>query len=303
MYSENKASGGSQLRNKEGALHLARRDKNAEVFLTGGLMKIAVIQLKVGEDKRGNVRHASERIRHAAEEGAELIVLPEMFCCPYTNESFLKNAEPEGSLVSAEMARAAAESKVVLVAGSMPESCEGKIYNTSFVYDPQGVRIARHRKVHLFDINVEGGQKFCESDTFTRGDQCTVFDTPWGKIGLCICFDMRFPELSMHMALEGAQMIIAPAAFNMTTGPAHWELLFRQRAVDNQLFTVGCAPARDENGPYVSYANSIICGPWGNIITRADTTETTLYTEIDFRENDRIRRQLPLLSARIPEVY
>ena len=158
----------------------------------------------------------------------------------------------------------------------MPERDDTRIYNTSFVFDPTGTCVARHRKMHLFDIDVRGGQRFFESETFTAGDSVTVFDTPFGKLGLCICFDMRFPELARCMALSGAQAIVAPAAFNMTTGPAHWELLFRQRAVDNQLFTLGVAPARDAAGPYVSYGNSLVCSPWGDVMARAGSEPALL---------------------------
>ena len=125
-----------------------------------------------------------------------------------------------------------------IVGGTIPEREGKKLYNTCYVYDDQGRQAARHRKIHLFDVNVEGGQYFMESDTFAPGNDITLLDTPWGRLGLCVCFDLRFEELCRVMTLRGARMILAPAAFNMTTGPAHWELLLRQRAGDNQLFTV-----------------------------------------------------------------
>ena len=185
----------------------------------------------------------------------------------------------------------------------MPEADGERIYNTSFVFDPAGRQAAFHRKMHLFDIDVKGGQRFMESETFTAGDSVTVFDTPFGKLGLCICFDLRFPELARCMALAGARAIVTPAAFNMTTGPAHWELLFRQRAVDNQLFTLGVAPARDEQGPYVSYGNTILCSPWGEVLARAGSAPALLLADVDLNQNESIRAQLPLLSARRTDVY
>ena len=201
------------------------------------------------------------------------------------------------------MAGLARETGLWLVAGSMPEADGERIYNTSFVFDPAGRQAAFHRKMHLFDIDVKGGQRFMESETFTAGDSVTVFDTPFGKLGLCICFDLRFPELARCMALAGARAIVTPAAFNMTTGPAHWELLFRQRAVDNQLFTLGVAPARDEQGPYVSYGNTILCSPWGEVLARAGSAPALLLADVDLDQNESIRAQLPLLSARRTDVY
>ena len=117
-----------------------------------------------------------------------------------------------------------------LVGGTVPELSEGRIYNTSYVYGPDGRQLAKHRKAHLFDIDVQGGQRFRESDTLSPGNAITTFETAFGTMGLCVCFDLRFEELARCMCLRGAKVIFVPAAFNMTTGPAHWELLFRQRA-------------------------------------------------------------------------
>jgi predicted amidohydrolase len=266
-------------------------------------LKIALIQMPVTQNKVENVSLACRKISEAAEEGAEIVVLPEMFNCPYSNDFFRSFAEPQGGETWQTMADCARENKVLLVAGSVPEMDGVKVFNTSFVFDPHGDQIARHRKMHLFDIDVVGGQRFFESETFSPGNEITVFESAFGPIGLCICFDMRFPELARLMTLKGARMIIAPGAFNMTTGPAHWEIMFRQRAVDNQLFTIGVAPARDEDGVYVSYGNSIICSPWGDVLHRAGAEETTLMAVLDLSQNVRIRVQLPLLSALRDDLY
>ena len=185
----------------------------------------------------------------------------------------------------------------------MPEKSNGKIYNTSYVFDREGRQIAKHRKAHLFDINVVGGQQFQESAVLSPGNQVTVFDTELGRFGLCICFDFRFQELAKCMADQGAQLIVVPAAFNMTTGPAHWELMFRQRAVDNQIFTLGTAPARNEHEEYVSYGNSILVDPWGTVLARAGASEEVILAEIDLTRNESIRQQLPIRSARRPDLY
>lgn len=266
-------------------------------------MKTALVQMPVTDNKQQNIRTALEYLAQAAAEGAELAILPEMFCSIYRNRDFIANAEETGGEAWQAMSKAAKDLGLWLVAGSIPEKADGKLYNASFVFDPNGNQIACHRKIHMFDIRVKNGQWFRESATFTPGDQITVFDTPFGKLGLCICFDLRFPELSMLMALKGARAIIVPASFNMTTGPAHWELLFRQRAVDNQLHTIGVAPARDVDGPYVSYSNSMVCSPWGEVLARADIEPKVMVVDIDLDRNEAIRDQLPLLNARRTEVY
>lgn len=266
-------------------------------------MRIALIQMNVTSDKKDNLFCTEEKVKRAADMGADIAILPEMFCCPYTNESFIENAEPCQGNIWNTMSKLAKGNNIYIVAGSIPESDNGKIYNTSFVFNRAGEQIARHRKLHLFDINIEGGQRFFESDTFTPGDCITTFETEFCTLGLCICFDMRFPEVSRLMTLNGARVIIAPAAFNMTTGPAHWEILFRQRAVDNQIFTIGVAPARDVKAEYVSYGNSIICSPWGTVLKRAGCEEEMVVHDINLEDINSIRAQLPLLKARRNDIY
>ncbi len=265
-------------------------------------VRIALIQMNICREVEENIRTAARMIRQAAAQ-ADIVVLPEMFCCLYTNSAFRAAKEPKGGRIWSALQKAAAENHVWLIGGSMPEEENGRIYNTCFIFDREGRQIARHRKVHLFDIAIEGGQHFRESDTFTPGNSYTVFDTEFGKMGVEICFDIRFQELARITALAGAQVIFIPAAFNMTTGPAHWELHFRGRAVDNQVFMCGCAPARDENGPYVSYANSIIVSPWGEVTGRLDESAGILYQELDLALADRIRAQLPIMQNRRTDLY
>ena len=264
-------------------------------------MKIAQIQMHVSADKAENIRHACELVRSAGD--IDLAVLPEMFCCPYDNACFRDYGEPFAGPAQRAMSQLARERGIYLIAGSLPELEGHRVYNTSFVYAPDGTCIARHRKIHLFDIDVEGGQRFRESDTLSPGNDVTLFDTPWGRMGLCICFDLRFEELCRVMALEGARVLLAPAAFNMTTGPAHWELLLRQRAVDNQCFTVGTSPARDESASYVAWGNSMVCDPWGTVLHCCGAGEEVAVTELDMTRIDAVRRQLPILSARRTDVY
>ena len=266
-------------------------------------MRAALIQMSVTADKRKNIEAACQHIREAAEAGADFAVLPEMFCCPYDNGCFRAYGEEEGGPAQKALSAAAAELGVYVVGGSLPELFQGRVYNTSYVYGRDGRQIARHRKVHLFDIDVKGGQRFRESDVLSPGNQITTFQTEFGLMGLCICFDLRFEELARCMCLRGAQALFVPAAFNMTTGPAHWELLFRQRAVDNQCFTLGISPARDEAAAYHAYGHSIAADPWGSVLCQAGAEEAILYAELDLGRVAEIRRQLPILSARRTDLY
>ena len=266
-------------------------------------MKISVIQMMVSGDKKCDLDRAQALVRRAAAEGADVAILPEMFCCPYSTGQFRSYGEEAGGEIWTTLSRLAEELGIWLVGGSFPELEGERVYNTCFVFDRQGRQAARHRKAHLFDVDIRGGQYFKESDVLSPGEEVTVFDTEFGAVGLCICFDLRFPELSRAMADRGARLIIVPAAFNMTTGPAHWELLFRQRAADNQLFTIGAAPARNEQAEYISYANSIAADPWGTVIARAGTGEEILTVEPELSRVEEIRAQLPILSARRPHLY
>ncbi len=266
-------------------------------------MKIALVQMMVVEDNDENIRVACEEVSAAAKEGAQFVILPEMFCCPYKTSNFPVYAQEEGGRNYQAMSECAKENAVYLIAGSMPEKEGSNIFNTSYVFDRSGKCVGKHRKVHLFDIAVKGGQTFKESDTLTPGNQITTFETEYGKMGLVVCFDFRFPEMGRIMAVEGAKIIFVPGAFNMTTGPAHWELLFRSRALDNQVFTVGVAPARDETGPYCSYGNSIVVSPWGDVEARLDGEEATLFYDIDLQKIEEIRSQIPMIGVRRSDIY
>jgi len=265
--------------------------------------KLGLIQMITYRDKSLSIKKAMENIANLADQGANVVVLPEMFNCPYETHRFPNYAEPEGGETWMKLQEIAREKKIYLVGGSIPERDHDKVYNTSYAFDPEGNQIAKHRKIHLFDINIENGQYYKESETIEPGDDITVFDTVYGKIGIAICYDIRFPELARAMVSKGAQLIIYPAAFNMTTGPAHWELLFRSRAVDNQVFTVGCAPARDYSLGYISYGNSIVVDPWGDVIGRLDDSEGYLLGEIDLDEVTLIREQLPVIKQLRKDVY
>lgn len=273
-------------------------------------MRIAQLQTMVYDSKEKN-RDEIDRIFRMLYETTKddggmpnMVLLGEMCVCPYENAAFPKYAEKEQGETWRFFQALAKEYGVYLSAGSVPEKDDaGNIYNTAYVFDRNGNQIAKHRKVHMFDIDIEGGQHFRESDTLTPGDRFDVFDTEFGRMGICICFDARFPEGIRLQVLKGAKVILCPANFNMTTGPAHWELMFRSRAVDNQCYVIGTGAARDENGSYIAYGHSLVVSPWGEILTEADEKPVVQITEIDLKTVDKIRAELPLLSARREDVY
>ena len=266
-------------------------------------LRIASIQLLGKPTKQETYEHIRTLVRSIPDGAADVIMLPEMWNGPYEAKRFPDFAEPEGGPSWQFLSALAREWHVYLCGGSIAERDGRRIYNTAYVFDPNGDQIAKHRKMHLFDIDVKGGQRFFESDTLSPGSAVTVFSTPFCKMGLCICYDFRFPELSRLMTDEGAKVILVPAAFNMTTGPAHWELLFRSRAVDNQVYTVGTAPARDPNASYQSWGHSIVCSPWGEILTQLDDKEAVAVTSLDLDRLGTVRRELPLLSHRRTDIY
>lgn len=267
-------------------------------------MRAAVVQMIVDVEKQVNLVRARRAVAHARVQGAELVVLPEMFICPYDSEVFEHYAEPEGGDSYQYLSELAAEAHVVLVAGSVPErDSDGKLYNTCYIFSEEGNLLGKHRKVHLFDIDIEGGQTFKESETLTAGDAYTVVETSLGKIGVMICFDIRFPDLAMSMAKAGADMIAVPGAFNMTTGPAHWELLFKARALDNQLWMIGASPARQPEATYIAYGHSLVVDPWGQVTASLGEKEDLLIADIDLSYMKSVRQQLPVLSARKEAVY
>jgi omega-amidase len=267
-------------------------------------IKVANIQMNVSDDKMESFKAAEKYLEVVSKENVDLVLLPEMFNCPYQTSRFPVLAEKEGESSWQKCSLLAKKYNIYLAAGSMPEKDEdGRVYNTAYVFDRQGNQIAKHRKVHLFDINVEGGQKFKESDTLTSGNQVTAFETEFGGMGICICYDIRFPELFRLMVDKGAKLILVPGAFNMTTGPAHWELSFRARALDNQVFVIGTAPARNASSEYTSWGHSIAVGPWGNVIEQMDEKEGYMINTLDLTLVDKIRTQLPLLVHRRKDVY
>jgi len=273
--------------------------------MTTHIVKLGICQMAVSSDKAFNISNAQAMIQAAAAANCQVAILPEMFNCPYQTELFSQYAEsyPEGNTFRM-LKQTAAEANIVVVGGSVPERDENNnVYNTSFIFDNKGRLLGRHRKMHLFDVAIKGGTVFTESSILSAGQEMTVVKIPGLTLGVAICYDVRFPELSRLMTLAGAELLIFPAAFGWTTGPVHWELLMRSRAIDNQVFIVGAAPARTPGAKYQAYGHSIIVDPWGKILAMADSEETMMTVEIDMNTIDSVREQLPLLKHRQPDIY
>ncbi len=266
-------------------------------------MKIGLIQMDVVDDKSKNLSKAKKMIGEVVGQGAEIVVLPEMFSTPYANDKFRPYSEDQDGLSVKWMQETAKEYGILLIGGSIPESDGEKLYNTAFVVNEKGAVLGRHRKMHLFDIDVPGKVRFIESDTLTPGDETTVLDTKFGKIGVAICYDMRFPELFRKMTLLGAELIFVPAAFNTTTGPLHWHVLTRARALDNQIFLAIASPARSDGLDYKAYGHSLVVDPWGQIENELDEKEGVLVVEIDMKKIEQVRQEIPVLKHRRTQLY
>jgi omega-amidase len=266
-------------------------------------MKVAQFQLNVSNDKNTNIQQVRDRCREIRQEAVDLICLGEMFNCPYETALFPKYAESGEGTTWKALSEIAVENNCYLVGGSIPELDDGRYYNTCYIFDRTGRQIGKHRKMHLFDIDIAGGQCFKESDILSSGNQITVVETEFGKIGVAICYDIRFPELIRLMALEGAESIFIPAAFNMTTGPAHWDILFRTRALDNQVYLFGTSSARNPQADYQSYGHSIMVSPWGDIVEELNEQEGIMINTTDRTRLEQIRKQLPLLKHRREDIY
>ncbi|KAJ5606535.1 hypothetical protein N7510_009316 [Penicillium lagena] len=277
-------------------------------------LKLALVQLASGADKAANLTHARGKVLEAAKAGAGLIVLPECFNSPYGTAHFPKYAETllpspptkEQSPSFHALSAIAAEANAYLVGGSIPElePTTKTYYNTSLVFSPSGALIGTHRKTHLFDIDIPGKIAFKESDVLSPGNQLTILDLPeYGKVGLAICYDIRFPEAAMIAARKGAFLLLYPGAFNTTTGPLHWELLGRARAVDNQTYVAMCSPARDMEADYHAYGHSLVADPGAHILSMANEKETIVYADLDNETIKNIRSSIPIYTQRRFDLY
>lgn len=265
----------------------------------------AAIQMNSQADKQANLQRADLLVRQAAAEGANFILLPEKFNLLGNTKDYFAGAEALDGMTITWASELAAELNVELVAGSIVEKVEGaeKLANTCVHLGPDGTTKAIYRKIHMFDVEV-GGQIYRESDHEDRGEEIVQSTASGASVGLTVCYDLRFPELYRILAIRGAQIVTVPAAFTYVTGEAHWELLLRARAVENQVFVVAANQFGYHDGDRRSYGNSMIIDPWGTVLARAgDEGESVIAAPLDFVAQSDIRDKLPSLANRVPSAY
>lgn len=263
-------------------------------------MKLALCQLDVTTNKSDNLFRARYMLKRAAEQGATLAILPEMFCIAYDSKLFLGASEPcPGGDSFAMLQETARETGMFIVGGSVPELCESKLYNTSISFGPDGAFLGKYRKAHLFDVDVPGKFRFIESEIITKGDNYPLLlDTPM-KTGVAICFDVRFPEWARIIMQQDADIYALPAAFARNTGPRHWELILRARALDNQLFMAAVSPAQSGN----AYGHSMLVSPDGVVLHDCGEEEQLAVLEADPALLKEMRDSIPVRKNRRLDLY
>jgi deaminated glutathione amidase len=263
----------------------------------------AIVQLQCNSDSERNWNAADRLIRDAAAAGATLVVTPEntTFLGPHAQKVAL--AEPVDGPTHARFGLLAKELGICLLVGSVAEIAEGennRCHNTSLLFGPDGSLISTYRKVHLFDVDVEDGVRFKESDTVAPGSDIVVANSPVGRIGMSICYDLRFPEFYRKLVDGGAQILTVPSAFTQKTGTAHWHVLLRARAIENQAWILapGQVGLHDDDGLRHSYGHSLIINPWGEIVAEIQDGEGYCTADIDLNQVTRIRTSMPVQDHR-----
>jgi predicted amidohydrolase len=268
--------------------------------------RIGAVQMCATEDVAGNLARCAELTAEAAAAGAELVSLPECFAFIGRRMAdklpLAESLDGGGPIVDA-VRRMARENRVWLAAGGLPERAPGeesRVYNTFLLLDPDGQARAVYRKIHLFDVQIPGRAELMESATTAPGGEVVVAETPLGRLGLSICYDVRFPELYRQLALErGAEVLMVPAAFTAHTGAAHWHTLLRARAIENQCYIVAAAQHGRHNQARESFGHSIIIDPWGVVLAEVESGDGVAVATIDLAQLATVRQQMPCHSHRV----
>jgi predicted amidohydrolase len=268
-------------------------------------IRVAAIQMNASAEKARNVDDAVQLIERAAGLGATLVVLPETWTYMGDSSATRDNAEPIPGPTTQRLAEVARRHRIWLHAGSIFEVAPGepRVFNTTAVLDPDGNLAAHYRKIHLFDVAIGAHVRSQESATVAPGNDTVVVDLGGVRLGLTICYDLRFPELYRQLALAGAEIIAVPSAFHAHTGQDHWEILLRARAIENQVYVVAPNAWGHHPGGWKSYGRSMVVDPWGVVLATAGDGVGLCVAECDLTALERIRRELPSLANRRPSAY
>lgn len=263
--------------------------------------KAALCQIEPSFDTNQSMDHAEEMIATAITADAKMICLPEMFYYPYSLDK-IKEIHGKEHLYLERFTQIARQNEICISTGSMAVERNGKLYNMSHFITPDGSIAGEYSKCHLYDARLVALQ-VSESLVFTKGEGITVVDSPLGKIGIMICYDIRFPEFARLYALEGIDILLIPSVFNAITGSAHWSTMVRSRAIENQFFVLATSQARIPSAPYAAYGHSMVCDPWGEVLCEAQEREQIVYADIDLSCREQTKNRLPLLSHRRTDLY
>jgi predicted amidohydrolase len=261
-------------------------------------IKVACVQLRCGEDVAENVRSALALIREAHGAGAQFIGTPENtnLMAPDGGAKLEKTVAEKDDAALPQFGALAEELGIWLLVGSLAiKVSEGKTANRSYLIGPNGRIAARYDKIHLFDVNLPSGETYRESNTVAPGEEAVVASLPWGRVGLSVCYDLRFPQLYRALAKNGAEILTVPSAFTETTGKAHWHVLLRARAIENGCFVIAPAQGGTHANGRKTYGHSLIVGPWGDILAEAGTEPCVISAELDLGEIADVRARLPSL--------
>jgi predicted amidohydrolase len=264
-------------------------------------MRVALCQINCGDEIAANEDQVFGLLERAAAEGVDLIALPEVWPLQGSATLIREAAEPIPGPRTDRLARFAARHRVWLHGGSVLERDGDRVFNTSVLFDREGSLVASYRKIHLFDADPPGAVPSRESAVFSAGDQVVTAETEFGRVGLSICYDLRFPELYRSLAVQGATILFVPAAFRFETGVDHWEPLLRARAIEDQAFVIAAAqwgswgpPGRERR----NFGHSLVADPWGRVIAEARDGVGVTLAELDLTEVGRVREMLPALRHR-----
>jgi omega-amidase len=263
-------------------------------------IRIALCQIRPSRNCHENIDHAFDMVTEASANGADLVVLPEIFYFPFELVEIKKLGDM--SRLLPRFQAVAQRNDLFICTGSMAIKGPGGLTNTAFLINPSGEIVLTYSKSHLFEMTLKN-VKIRESLVFTAGDRFPVAHTDLASIGMLICYDIRFPEAARKLSLQGAELLMVPADFNDSTGPAHWHVMHRARAIENQVFLAAVSQARSPNTSYAAYGHSMVVSPWGEIIAEADEKETIVYADLDPRVLEDTRKRLPLLKHRRKDLF